>query len=124
MQSFFCDIAFGCSFPTLAFLIAGDCITTSALKTLCPVSTLITLAQDVDEPWPIEVYAHDGKAYNVTMEVRAQYWVFVLHLLYSSCGKSAGIGTMLRFFFIVFQHSPVTWYFTRVTPCCTDDHSP
>jgi prolyl 4-hydroxylase len=24
--------------------------------------------QDVDEPWPVEVYSHDGKAYNVTME--------------------------------------------------------
>ena len=32
--------------------------------------SLSNLAQDVDEPWPIEVYAHDGKAYNVTMEVR------------------------------------------------------
>ena len=25
-------------------------------------------AQDVDEPWPLEIYAHDGKAYNITME--------------------------------------------------------
>merc|ERR1711862_797710 len=24
--------------------------------------------QDVDEPWPLEVIGHDGKAYNVTME--------------------------------------------------------
>uniref|UniRef100_A0A7S4RGF3 Uncharacterized protein n=1 Tax=Ditylum brightwellii TaxID=49249 RepID=A0A7S4RGF3_9STRA len=31
-------------------------------------SAIINVAQDVDEPWPIEVYAHDGKAYNVTME--------------------------------------------------------
>ena len=44
-------------------------------------SAIINVAQDVDEPWPLEVYAHDGKAYNVTMEVRSQYWVFVLHLL-------------------------------------------
>ena len=26
------------------------------------------MAQDVDEPWPLEVIGHDGKAYNVTME--------------------------------------------------------
>lgn len=24
--------------------------------------------QDVDEPWPLEVIGHDGKAHNVTME--------------------------------------------------------
>jgi hypothetical protein len=29
---------------------------------------LTQIAQDVKEPWPIEVYAHDGKGYNVTME--------------------------------------------------------
>lgn len=33
-------------------------------------SAIINVAQDVDEPWPLEVFAHDGKAYNVTMEVR------------------------------------------------------
>jgi len=31
-------------------------------------SAILNVAQDVDEPWPIEVYAHDGRAYNVTME--------------------------------------------------------
>uniref|UniRef100_A0A7S2A5Z6 Fe2OG dioxygenase domain-containing protein n=1 Tax=Trieres chinensis TaxID=1514140 RepID=A0A7S2A5Z6_TRICV len=31
-------------------------------------SAIINVAQDLDEPWPIEVYGHDGKAYNVTME--------------------------------------------------------
>lgn len=33
-------------------------------------SCIIQVSQDVDEPWPIEVYSHDGKAYNVTMEPR------------------------------------------------------
>ena len=32
-------------------------------------SAVINVAQDVDEPWPMELWAHDGKAYNVTMEV-------------------------------------------------------
>ena len=31
-------------------------------------SAIINVAQDVDEPWPIEVIGHDGKAHNVTMD--------------------------------------------------------
>jgi len=31
-------------------------------------SAIINVAQDVDEPWPLEVYTHDGRAVNVTME--------------------------------------------------------
>jgi hypothetical protein len=30
-------------------------------------SCIIQVAQQLDEPWPVEVYSHDGKAYNVTM---------------------------------------------------------
>jgi hypothetical protein len=31
-------------------------------------SCIINVAQDVDEPWPLEVYDRQGKAVNVTME--------------------------------------------------------
>jgi prolyl 4-hydroxylase len=31
-------------------------------------SVIINVDQDVAEPWPLEVYDHDGIAYNVTME--------------------------------------------------------
>jgi hypothetical protein len=31
-------------------------------------SCIVNVDQDLDEPWPIEVYDHNGKAYNVTME--------------------------------------------------------
>jgi prolyl 4-hydroxylase len=31
-------------------------------------SCIIQIDQDLDEPWPIEVIGHDGKAYNVTMK--------------------------------------------------------
>ncbi len=31
-------------------------------------SCIINVDQDLDEPWPIEVYDHQGKAYNVTMK--------------------------------------------------------
>jgi hypothetical protein len=30
-------------------------------------SAIINVAQDVDDPWPLEVIGHDGKAVNVTM---------------------------------------------------------
>jgi prolyl 4-hydroxylase len=31
-------------------------------------SAIINVAQDVDEPWPLEVIGHDGVAHNITME--------------------------------------------------------
>lgn len=31
-------------------------------------SAIVNVAQDVDEPWPLEVYGRDGKAVNITME--------------------------------------------------------
>lgn len=31
-------------------------------------SAIINVAQDVDEDWVLEVFDHDGKAHNVTME--------------------------------------------------------
>lgn len=31
-------------------------------------SAIMQIDQDVDEPWPIEVVGHDGRAYNVTLE--------------------------------------------------------
>ena len=31
-------------------------------------SAIIQVDQDLDEPWPVEVYSHDGKAHNVTMK--------------------------------------------------------
>ncbi|KAL9184078.1 hypothetical protein ACHAXT_002164 [Thalassiosira profunda] len=32
------------------------------------ISAIVNVAQDLDEPWPLEVYGHDGRAYNITME--------------------------------------------------------
>lgn len=31
-------------------------------------SAIINIAQDVDEPWPLELYDHDGNAHNITMD--------------------------------------------------------
>jgi hypothetical protein len=37
-------------------------------RTPLVISAIINVAQDVDEPWPLEVYGHDGNAYNITIE--------------------------------------------------------
>jgi hypothetical protein len=34
----------------------------------CYHCNVVQVDQDVDVPWPLEVYGHDGKATNVTME--------------------------------------------------------
>jgi prolyl 4-hydroxylase len=31
-------------------------------------SAIINIDQDLDEPWPLEVWGHDGKPYNITMD--------------------------------------------------------
>ncbi|KAL9184657.1 hypothetical protein ACHAXT_012627 [Thalassiosira profunda] len=31
-------------------------------------SAMVNIAQDVDEPWPVEIYDHDGQAHNVTLD--------------------------------------------------------
>ena len=32
-------------------------------------SAILQIAQeDIEEPWPVEVYSHDGNAYNITLE--------------------------------------------------------
>mmetsp|Transcript_30398 Transcript_30398/g.65643 ORF Transcript_30398/g.65643 Transcript_30398/m.65643 type:complete len:559 (+) Transcript_30398:70-1746(+) len=38
-------------------------------RTPLVISAIVNVDQDVDEPWPLEVYGHDGNAYNITMEV-------------------------------------------------------
>ena len=31
------------------------------------LSAIINVAQDTEEEWPLEVFGHDGRAYNITM---------------------------------------------------------
>jgi prolyl 4-hydroxylase len=33
------------------------------------ISIIINVAQDVDEPWPLEIIGHDGMAHNITLNV-------------------------------------------------------
>jgi hypothetical protein len=55
---------------TFTFLLdlAINCYIVSPDRLPLVSSAIINVAQDVDEPWPLEVIGHDGKAYNVTME--------------------------------------------------------
>jgi len=57
-----------CSLYGIRVYTEGSILATHVDRMPLVSSAIINVAQDVDEPWPIEVYAHDGKAYNVTME--------------------------------------------------------
>ena len=51
-----------------SFLVLGAVLATHVDRMPLISSAIVNVAQDVDEPWPIEVIGHDGKAHNVTME--------------------------------------------------------
>ena len=57
-----------CSMYGIRVYTEGAILATHVDRMPLVSSAIVNVAQDVDEPWPIEVYAHDGKAYNVTME--------------------------------------------------------
>ena len=46
----------------------GAILATHADRLPLVSSCIINVDQDVNEPWPIEVYDHDGKAHNVTLK--------------------------------------------------------
>jgi hypothetical protein len=47
---------------------SGSVLATHVDRLPLVTSAIINVAQDVDEPWPLEVFGHDGVAYNVTIE--------------------------------------------------------
>eukprot|EP00804_Cyclotella_cryptica_P021530 CCRYP_005823-RB/>CCRYP_005823-RB protein AED:0.42 eAED:0.42 QI:104/1/1/1/0.66/0.5/4/324/478 len=57
-----------CSMYGIRVYTEGSILATHVDRMPLVSSAILNVDQDVDEPWPIEVYAHDGKAYNVTME--------------------------------------------------------
>lgn len=57
-----------CSLYGIRVYTEGSMLATHVDRMPLVSSAILNVDQDVDEPWPIEVYAHDGKAYNVTME--------------------------------------------------------
>lgn len=57
-----------CSLYGIRIYKEGAVLSTHVDRLPLVSSAIINVAQDVDEPWPLEVYGHDGKAVNVTME--------------------------------------------------------
>ena len=57
-----------CSMYGIRVYTEGAILATHVDRMPLVSSAIVHVASDIDEPWPIEVYAHDGKAYNVTME--------------------------------------------------------
>jgi prolyl 4-hydroxylase len=57
-----------CSLYGIRVYTEGSILATHVDRMPLVSSAIINVDQDVDEPWPLEVYGHDGKAYNVTME--------------------------------------------------------
>ena len=51
-------------------------------------SCIINVDQDLDEPWPLEVYDHSGKAHNVTMEPGDMVFYEVICMCLSRCRRS------------------------------------
>jgi prolyl 4-hydroxylase len=56
-----------CSLYGIRVYTEGAVLATHVDRLPLVSSAIINVAQDVDEPWPLEVYGHDGKATNVTM---------------------------------------------------------
>jgi len=57
-----------CSLYGIRVYSEGSVLATHVDRLPLVSSAIINVAQDLDEPWPIEVIGHDGKAYNITME--------------------------------------------------------
>jgi prolyl 4-hydroxylase len=57
-----------CSLYGVRVYTEGAVLSTHVDRLPLVSSAIINVAQDLDEPWPLEVYGHDGKATNVTME--------------------------------------------------------
>ena len=62
-----------CSLYGIRVYTEGAVLATHVDRLPLVSSAIVNVGQDVDEPWPIEVYGHDGKAYNVTMEPVSSY---------------------------------------------------
>lgn len=57
-----------CSLYGIRVYKEGSILSTHVDRLPLVSSAIINVAADLDEPWPLEVYGHDGKAVNVTME--------------------------------------------------------
>jgi hypothetical protein len=81
-------------------------------------SAIINVDQDLDEPWPLEVIGHDGKAHNVTM-LPGDLVLYESHsVLHGACCVVSEYWRLL--FFI----SPDNFYVSQILQMKQDAHSP
>mmetsp|Transcript_24336 Transcript_24336/g.36093 ORF Transcript_24336/g.36093 Transcript_24336/m.36093 type:complete len:423 (-) Transcript_24336:102-1370(-) len=57
-----------CSIWGIRLYHNNSILTTHVDRNPLVTSAIINVDQDVDEPWPLEVWGHDGVPYNITME--------------------------------------------------------
>jgi len=57
-----------CSLYGIRVYTEGAVLATHVDRLPLVSSAIVNVAQDIDEPWPIEVISHDGRAHNVTMK--------------------------------------------------------
>mmetsp|Transcript_5236 Transcript_5236/g.7561 ORF Transcript_5236/g.7561 Transcript_5236/m.7561 type:complete len:435 (+) Transcript_5236:120-1424(+) len=57
-----------CSIWGIRVYTNNSILTTHVDRNPLVTSAIINVDQDVDEPWPLEVWGHDGLPYNITME--------------------------------------------------------
>jgi prolyl 4-hydroxylase len=57
-----------CSLYGIRVYTEGAMLNTHVDRLPLVSSAILNVAQDVDEPWPLELIGHDGKAHNLTME--------------------------------------------------------
>lgn len=57
-----------CSMYGIRVYTEGATLNTHVDRLPLVSSAILNVAQDLDEPWPLEVIGHDGKAHNITME--------------------------------------------------------
>ncbi len=83
-------------------------------------SAIINVDQSVTEPWPLEVYGHDGKAYNITMmpgDMVLYESHSILHGMHKYFGH--GIEFVLQFFNVSSLTSFASKNSSRTTICTT-----
>ena len=56
-----------CSQSTCLLMVTDAILAPHVDRLPLVASAIINVDQDVDEPWPLEVIGHDGRARNVTM---------------------------------------------------------
>lgn len=76
-------------------------------------SAIINVAQDVDEPWPLEVIGHDGKAENVTMvrvlrRRRPLFFLLEARMNIDCCSSGSRLGDSQIIIHITFSFDPGT----------------